>query len=257
MEYIDFEYLQEKKDWLKREWSSKRPFHYAVLENFFKAEKSDEIHDNYPKPDLKWDGTTYIHQKNKFQKSVFEPGSLFDKVFKELNSPEMLKYLEEVTGIKNIIADEKLFGGGLHQSVKGAFLNVHVDYNIHPETKFHRRLNLIVYMNKDWKDEYEGFLELWNMKRKERIENIAPHINRMVIFETNEVSFHGHPHPLNTPDNISRKSIATYYYTKERPVHEIANEHNTIYVNTQGSKGKIKTFFSGIKALKERLFGKN
>ena len=166
--------------------------------------------------------------------------------------------MEKLTDIGDLTGDEELFGGGLHQSINGAYLNVHVDYNIHPKTKYHRRLNVLVYMNKDWKDEYEGHLELWDFTKgkKDLIGRYAPLFNRCVIFETNEVSFHGHPKQLNTPTGKNRKSLATYYYTKSRPSSEIADEHNTIYVNTEGTSGKIKRFRSGIKALLERVNNK-
>ena len=110
-------------------------------------------------------------------------------------------------------------------------------------------------MNKGWKDDYNGHLELWNIteEKKEQIGKFSPNFNRCVIFETNEISYHGHPIPLNTPDGLSRKSVATYYYTKNRASNEIAEEHNTIYVNTQGVSGQIKRFSSGVRAFLERL----
>src|SRR5690606_40418501 len=137
----------------------------------------------------------------------------------------------------------------------GVFLNVHVNYNIQPETKLHRRLNVLVYLNKDWKDAYEGHLELWDLTQGDKtlLGKIAPTFNRCVIFETNEISFHGHPRPLKTPEGVNRKSLATYYYTKTRPANEIASEHNTIYVNVEGASGVLKKFNSGVKALLERI----
>jgi Rps23 Pro-64 3,4-dihydroxylase Tpa1-like proline 4-hydroxylase len=256
MHYINFASLNERLPIIQKDFQSKRPFRYTMFENFFNELLANKVHQSYPTiKDGQWDGTTYIDQKNKFQKNVFDEGSLFSDVFKELNSPAFLTWLETVTGISRLLPDEELFGGGLHQSIKGAFLNVHVDYNIHPKTKHHRRLNVLVYMNKDWQDEYEGHLELWDMAdgRKTMLAKYAPLFNRCVIFETNEISYHGHPKPLKTPDNINRKSIATYYYTAERPASEIAKEHNTVYVNTEGTLGLIKRIRSGIKAFFERL----
>ena len=256
MEFINSNKLKRNLDEYKKQWSEKTPFRYLVIDDFLLPEKAELVLKNYPAVDHgEWDGTTYINQKNKFQQRDFAPESVFAKIFKELNSAEFLKDAEYITGIEKLIADEKLFGGGLHQSINGAFLDVHVDYNIHPETKLHRRLNILVYMNKDWQDEYEGHLQLWDMQRKEMISNIAPLFNRMVMFETNEISFHGHPKPLKTPQGITRKSLAAYYYTDTRPTNEIAKEHNTIYVNTQGVQGKAKNLFSGLKALVERFFG--
>jgi Rps23 Pro-64 3,4-dihydroxylase Tpa1-like proline 4-hydroxylase len=257
MEFVNFERLQAETDAIKADFQSKKPFRYTLIENFFKAEEADKIHDAYPTiKDGMWDGTTYLDQKNKFQKTEFEPGSLLERVFQELNSPELLRWLETITDIEEpIIADPDLFGGGLHQSVNGAFLNVHVDYNIHPKTKYHRRMNLLVYMNKDWKDAYEGHLELWDLSGEKKVQlgRYAPEFNRCVIFETNEISFHGHPKPLKTPEGVNRKSIALYYYTKNRPAHEIADDHNTIYVNTEGVGGQVKRFSSGVKAFLERI----
>ncbi len=260
MEFIDFESLKSRQAAIKADFQSKKPFRYVMFENFFKADKAEEVLANYPKvEDGKWDGTTYLDQKNKFQKSKFEADEVMQRVFNELNSPEFLKWLEAVTEIEEpLIADEELFGGGLHQSINGAFLNVHVDYNFHPKTNFHRRLNVLVYMNKDWKDEYEGHLELWDLSdgKKTQLGKYAPLFNRCVIFETNEISFHGHPKALNTPPDVNRKSLATYYYTKNRPAHEIASDHNTIYVNTEGVGGQLKRFTSGVKAFLERINAK-
>jgi Rps23 Pro-64 3,4-dihydroxylase Tpa1-like proline 4-hydroxylase len=249
--------ISSDREKFRARYQSKKPFKYLIIDNALKDSLAHEIHDEYPNiTDGKWDGTTYLDQKNKFQKTVFEKNSLMQNVFDELNSEAFLEWLNFITGIEeSLIADPALSGGGLHQSMNGAFLNVHVDFNIHPKTKLHRRLNILIYMNKDWKDEYEGHLELWeiNDEHKNLLEKISPKFNRLVLFETNEISFHGHPKPLTIPVDVSRKSLATYYYTKTRPVSEIAGEHNTIYVNTEGVKGSVKRFKSGVRAALERV----
>ena len=255
--YIDFDALEKRFLEIQDSFQKAKPFRFVSFDGLFHTNQLEQILRGYPRiEDGKWDGTTYINQKNKFQKSRFEEGSTMQKVFGELNSTQFINWLQRLTQFDEpILADPKLFGGGLHQSINGAFLNVHVDYNIHPETKFHRRLNVIVYMNENWKDEYEGHLELWDLTndQKNQIARISPSLNRCVIFETNEISFHGHPTPLNTPAGINRKSLATYYYTETRPTHEVSTEHNTIYVNTEGVGGKLKQFNSGIKAFLERI----
>jgi Rps23 Pro-64 3,4-dihydroxylase Tpa1-like proline 4-hydroxylase len=257
MEFIDFGNLEQRTGELKDAYQSAKPFHYLVFEDFFKPAAARQIHDHFPAiSDGQWDGTTYIDQKNKFQKNKFDAGDIFHRVFAELNCAQFLGWLGKITQVDDLIADDELFGGGLHQSINGAFLNVHVDYNIHPTTKYHRRLNVLVYMNADWKEEYGGHLELWEISenKKELLQKIAPTFNRCVIFETNERSFHGHPQPLKTPGNVNRKSLATYYYTAQRPQSEIAGEHNTIYVNTQGITGLFRRLRSGMKAAFERLY---
>lgn len=255
MEFINMERLQAGKAQIKADWNRKTPFRYLYLDDFFYPEKAEALLAAYPEPgDEEWDHTTYINQKNKYQRTTFEPGSVLQRAFDELNSRAFLDFMTELTGIEEPLqADPKLFGGGLHQSVNGAFLDVHVDYNIHPETKMHRRLNILVYMNKNWKEAYEGHLELWDMDNNEQLERIAPLFNRMAMFETNQISYHGHPKPLKTPAGVSRKSLAAYYYTHERPANELAPEHNTKYVNTEGVQGQVKNLKSGVKALFERV----
>jgi Rps23 Pro-64 3,4-dihydroxylase Tpa1-like proline 4-hydroxylase len=253
-QFINFSRLENEKEQLRTSFLAKKPFHYLCFEQILHPHKAEEVLQAFPTvEDGVWDNTTYINQKNKFQKREFETGTVMDKVFKELNSPEFLALMAYITDIKDLQADTELFGGGLHQSITGAFLDVHVDYNFHPTTKFHRRLNILVYMNKDWKDDYEGHLELWDMDKREQVDRIAPLFNRCVIFQTNEVSFHGHPKPLKTPAGVTRKSLAAYYYTTERPEEELSSEHNTVYVNTEGLQGNVKNLQSGLKAFIERL----
>lgn len=257
MKYIDLETLKERLPEIKAQFNAGKPFRYVMFDDFFPEDIANKILDSYPVIEKgKWDGTTYVDQKNKFQKTVFDEGSVMDEVFKEFNSPEFLAWLDELAEFEEpLMGDPDLFGGGLHQSINGAFLNVHVDYNIHPKTKYHRRMNVLVYMNKDWKEEYEGHLEIWDLtdNKKELLGKYAPSFNRCVIFETNEISFHGHPKALKTPEGVNRKSLATYFYTKNRPTEEAVEEHNTIYVNTEGVSGQIKRFNSGVKALLERI----
>jgi len=257
MKYIDFDSLKNRLESLKGAFNDpKKPFRYIMLEGFFKPEMVELIHDNYPAlTDGDWGGITYLNQNNKFARSKFEKETIFDEIMAEMNSEEFRKWLENISGIEGILGDDELLGAGLHQSVNGAFLNVHVDYNVHPTTKYHRRMNVLIYMNKEWKDEYEGHLELWDLTggKMNMIEKIAPTLNRCVIFETTEISFHGHPKPLNTPPGINRKSIAAYYYSVSRPENEVAAAHNTIYVNTEGAAGSIKRLNSGVKAFLERI----
>lgn len=257
MRVFDIEKLNERLPEIKADFQSKKPFRYVAIDNFLPEEIADEILNNYPSIEFgEWEGTTYLDQKNKFQKSKFEDGSFMQQVFDELNGPVFCNWLDRLANFEeSLMGDSDLFGGGLHQSINGAFLNVHVDYNIHPKTKYHRRLNAIIYLNKGWREEYQGHNELWDFTEGKKImlDRVSPIFNRCVIFETNEISFHGHPTPLKTPQGVSRKSLATYYYTKSRPAHEIASDHNTIYKNTEGSFGQFKRMISGAKAFIERL----
>lgn len=139
------------------------------------------------------------------------------RIIAELNSERMLAYLERLTGIKGLVADPDILGGGVHEILPGGFLNVHTDFNVHPKLKMLRTLNLIIYLNDDWQEEWEGHLELWDEQVRHPIARIAPLMNRAALFQTNEISYHGHPTPLACPEQRTRKSFALYYYTPWPP----------------------------------------
>ena len=186
MKFIDIKRLLVLRDELYEQFQSKSPYRYLVFENILNKEAADAIYKSFPKiDDGVWDNITYIDQKNKFHKRNFKKNSIMQNVFDELNSREFLNWLNYVTNIKEpLIADPELFGGGLHQSIKGAFLNVHVDYNLHPKTKYHRRINVLIYMNKAWKEEYEGHLELWDINQSKRnlLKNNSNHFAYYFLF---------------------------------------------------------------------------
>lgn len=129
-------------------------------------------------------------------------------------SQQFLDYLSYITGIDNLLADSGFTGSGLHKTCNGGKLNLHIDFSQNWNTNLHRRVNFLLYLNKEWKDEYNGHLELWNTSPWRCEQKIAPIFNRAVIFNTTRSTFHGHPAPLNCPQNVERHSIALYYYTK-------------------------------------------
>ncbi|NCT67519.1 MAG: 2OG-Fe(II) oxygenase [Rhodanobacteraceae bacterium] len=152
-----------------------------------------------------------------------------------LQSEEFLGFVSRVTGIPDLLYDPDYVGGGTHENRHGQGLDAHVDFNYHPRTRWHRRLNLIVYFNHDWDEAWGGALELhadpWNAAAN-RIERIAPTFNTCAIFETTETSWHGFAAIALPPAQAqrSRKSFAIYLYTRERPAEQTAPPHATIYV---------------------------
>jgi len=134
----------------------------------------------------------------------------------ELNSERFVRFLSRLTGMEGLFADESLEGGGLQQSPAGGFLNIHADFTVHPHHQnWQRRVNVLVYLNKNWLDAYGGCLELWDKSMRRCVHKIVPLFNRAVIFNTDSDSFHGHPDPIRSPEGMTRKSIALYYFTKE------------------------------------------
>ena len=154
----------------------------------------------------------------------------------ELNSGAFIEFLEALTGIRGLVPDPHFEGGGLHQIVRGGHLNIHVDFNGHPRTGLDRRLNVLLYLNRDWKDEYGGAFELWNRDMTACEERVMPYFNRCVVFSTTSTSFHGHPEPLACPEDRTRKSMALYYYSKDRPAGESDGAHNTLFQARPGEE---------------------
>jgi Rps23 Pro-64 3,4-dihydroxylase Tpa1-like proline 4-hydroxylase len=150
-----------------------------------------------------------------------------------LNTESFLQFLQKLTGIEEtLLPDPYLIGGGLHEIKRDGFLKIHADFNKHPKTKLDRRINVLIYLNKDWEDEYGGHFELWNKDMTHCEKKIKPDFNTLAIFSTSDYSYHGHPSPLNCPVNSSRKSIALYYYTNGRPLNEVhtgLQDHGTLF----------------------------
>jgi len=191
------------------------PFPHIVIDNFVDKDFLDKLYDNFPDPQtLEW-----VRYDNPLEKKLMYSTSEslhknFKRIFERFNDKKFLKFLEDLTGIKSIEADHNLTGGGLHQIERGGKLDIHADFNILYGTNKRRRLNIILFLNKDWKDEYGGHLELWDEDMAKCEQRILPVYNRAVIFNTDEKSFHGHPDPLQCPEGWTRKSLALYYYTE-------------------------------------------
>ena len=172
----------------------------------------EEINDS-----LKFAKPYYVYNGKKFALTDFESfGHNTKKLISYLNSSDFVNKLEMLTGIKNLISDPSLEGGGIHFSKKDGYLKVHADFESHIIKKtYRRRLNLLIYFNKGWEEHNNGSLELYNSDLSEKI-TYLPNFNRAILFKTDSKSWHGHPNKLSPPENDPiRKSIALYYYTDE------------------------------------------
>ena len=156
-------------------------------------------------------------------------GSAARLLMYHLNSATFLDFLSTVTGIPDLIPDPGFEGGGLHQIVRGGKLGVHADFNKHSKLGLDRRLNLLLYLNQNWKEEYGGHLELWDKDMKGCEAKVLPLFNRVMIFSTTDFTYHGHPTPLQCPEGWTRKSLALYYYSNGRPVEEVTGGHSTLF----------------------------
>jgi len=205
------------------EFRSRKSYGYAAVGALFDAatlrEVAREVEANlarYPREE-----NIYASYR-KHRLSVLEEMPEHTRVFvASLNAPPFLRVLAEITGIENLQPDPELRGGGIHAIGRGGYLKLHTDFNWHRGLSMYRRLNLLVYLNENWQDAWNGNIELWSADARERIFSLSPRIGHALLFETNDISYHGHPDALECPEGVFRKSIALYYYTPTRPAADI------------------------------------
>lgn len=193
------------------------PFDYCVIDDFFESHIADLLADEFPSYDSsKW----FIYKNAIEDKKALNDWNAFPKttyqVFSTFYSSEMLKILGSLVGTK-VFPDHGLHGGGWHMHGPGGNLNPHLDYSIHPKMLKERKLNIIVYMSKEMKNEYGGHLGLWaenNGQPGELVAEIEPKFNRAILFDTTQNSWHGMSRPLIQPPGIFRKSLAVYFMSE-------------------------------------------
>lgn len=201
---------------LAQEYRSNDPFPHIVVDELLDPALLRQIVDEFPDNS---DRSCFFRDQErlKFQVRPDEcKGALTRILFAELNSAAFLTFLAEMTGIEGLVPDPYFAGAGLHETRNGGHLGIHADFPCHEVMHLDRRLNLLVYLNEDWQEDYGGALELWDRKMLRRCKSILPLMARAVIFTTDRDTFHGHPDPLACPEGRSRRSIATYYYTAHR-----------------------------------------
>lgn len=214
--------LFSKKNKLK--YLNSKPYPHIIIKNFFDKSFLEKVLKEFPdlskiKTSINYDNKNEVKFANN-NKKIFKKNTKL--LFQFLNSYQFINFMQTLTSIKEkLLPDNSLSGGGLHEIKKGGVLKVHTDFNKHPFKQLDRRINVLIYLNKDWKNSYSGHLELWNKKMNKCVKKILPTFNTMVIFSTNDFTNHGHPNHLRCPKNTSRKSIATYYFSKGRPKKEI------------------------------------
>ena len=220
------------------------PFPHIVIDNFISERTLHRLLRDLPPADQPMqravrtarteDGR--MAQLNKRSYSDREVGPAVRYLLWELNSGTFIDWLEALTGIAGLLPDPSFNGAGVHVTDPGGLLRVHADYNKHPRYGLDRRVNLLLYLNEDWQEEYGGHLELWDRDMAQCRASVLPIARRCVIFNTTSDSFHGHPHPLACPSGVSRRSIALYYYTNGRPEAENNPRHATLWQDLPSEK---------------------
>jgi Rps23 Pro-64 3,4-dihydroxylase Tpa1-like proline 4-hydroxylase len=217
---------------LKNDIVKSEPFPHVCIDNFLREDFANEVFGAFPAFEEAQKMGREFKKVNEKKKIQITNSALFPPAIKKLNdlfaSQEFIDTFAELFKIPNLIADPDLNGGGIHETNSGGHLDVHVDFNFLKDKQWHRRMNLLLYFNKDWKEEYGGYFDIWDKDVKKCHGAFAPSFNRLCGFATSEISFHGVT-PLTCPPDIMRKSFAVYYYTKEAPDHWSGQHHTTIF----------------------------
>lgn len=198
---------------LAPQYQGKQPYDYGCFDNFLPIEVLERVREEVLALGSKDPENS---SGNERLKTSFNPDTLpaYTKaVFHALNSRAFIQFLEQMSGIKGLIPDPYYFGGGIHRTENTGFLSIHADFNHHALMNLQRRLNLLIYLNPGWKEEYGGSFEVWTNDMSQKVAGFAPVMNRMCCFSTGDDTMHGNPEPVNHPDGQPRLSIALYYYT--------------------------------------------
>lgn len=243
--YVTAEHLN---DILKKHqnYKNRLPFPHMVESKIFPEDVLRRVGKEIPDQPNAKDGcveksnSCFRAAKEKY-KNGFENEELFGPAtasfFGFLRSSRFIQFLEKLTGINDLIPDPHYFGSGVHQTLPGGHLDIHADFNRYERYNLYRRVNILLYLNPDWKEEYGGHLELWPRDMSKCMARVAPDLGTLAVFSSTDFSYHGHPEALTCPQNRSRRSLALYYYSATRPSNEcIQNdckiEHTTLFQKT-------------------------
>lgn len=225
-----------------RDYANAQPFPHIVLDGLFDPGLLRAVDAEIPsplEPNSLFSADVEHLQERKFAwRDVPALGPQSTRLIGFLSGKPFLEFLSTLTGVGGLTPDPYMWGAGFHQILAGGKLAVHADFNLHPVTQLYRRLNLLLYLNEDWDTAWGGDLELWNAGMDACVRKVAPLFNRMVVFSTTDISFHGHPEPMACPPDRVRRSLALYYYTYERLTED---PHSTLWRDRPQDGGQVQT----------------
>jgi Rps23 Pro-64 3,4-dihydroxylase Tpa1-like proline 4-hydroxylase len=220
-ELFDIAYTQK----LYSLFCSNKPIRHLVIDNFLQPAIADTIYRNFPP--LQEMKTHYkgLNEKKAEHSDFAKLHPSFEQLHQALSSETFTKWLQQVTGIPSLHTIDDRLSYGLHQGGHNSFLDIHIDYNVHPIRKLYRKLNFIFFLNPEWESGWGGNLELWDKDVKNCVQSISPLFNRCVIFECSDISYHGY-NRINVPEGITRKSYYQYFFIA---LPEDISFHDTIF----------------------------
>jgi len=225
---LNYERLGELQRKLASQFAGADPIRHVVIDDFLRTEAAQRAVIAFPSiGDMEIAFSGLAEVKNAEQ-GIDRVDPIFRNIFDELRSAQFVRWLTGVTQISGLLGDPDLHGGGLHQGADGSYLDIHADFNVHPKTSLYRRLNLLIYLNPAWQPEWQGYLELWSWDMAECRAFIEPRFNRCVVMETHDHAYHGYKE-LHLPKGVTRKSLASYYYSANRSDAQTEQGHNTLF----------------------------
>jgi hypothetical protein len=195
------------------QYNSAAPFPHIILSDFMDESILDLCLREFPSVQNSTAGYKRSQENLKFEFKPEVMSPALRSLFYSFNSSPFVGFVENLTGIKGLIPDPYFAGAGLHQVSDGGHLDIHTDFNYHALMSLERRINVLIYLNKDWREEYGGCFEIWDKKMDRCSQRVVPAFNTCVVFNTSSTSFHGNPVPVNHPNKEPRRAIALYYYT--------------------------------------------
>jgi len=226
--------VRERTEELRKQFAAAEPFRHVVMDEFLDPDLCRQLITEFPP----FESQYARNERGEPGRKAVVPGvadlgpayARFDRLMRDAG---FLELLGRITGIDSLLYDPSYVGGGTHENLDGQELDWHVDFNFHPHCGTHRRLNLIVFLNHRWEEDWGGCLELLSEPTaagERGARTVVPLANRAVLFETTEASWHGF-RKVRIPPGVaaSRRSIAVYFYTESRPPAETSPPHGTVY----------------------------
>ena len=246
---FNYEHFEEMVEQTIKSYREARPYPFCVLDGLFDQKGIDAVNLEIDKVKFKTDVRSIEGQEIKTRSDFEDNESLPPKtkqIFDVLNGGKFLKVLSRLTGIDGLISDPYYDGGGVNIINNGGTLAVHVDGTMQHRMQICRRLNVILFLNDFWDKDWNGYHEQWDyldknlspfdpLQKWKCVRKILPKQNRLLVFTTNDHSWHGHAGVLDVPEDVERKSLIAYYYTSSRPDNDLlfGDTHRALFIDNK------------------------
>jgi len=232
---LDVDRLRSTLERDRATYERSRPFPHLVIDDFLRPEAANRLAGRFPDLDAKAKAIARLLEGRSYATNLDRYGVEFVEAFAELGSPDLMQYLRELTSVRDLEIDPLAIGGGIHQGARGSTLHVHADTNVNSsdDARF-RRVNIMVYLSRDWQPSWGGALDLYDATGTKRLDSIEPKFNRAVVLEIGDDSFHGYT-SLRCPSSTTRKAIAAHYYSSEPGSRQTRVPHGTILSQPGGA----------------------